>query len=256
MSNISQENNPDEINYDDIDLSQYMTKVSPEELMEFKIKKLSKEDMTQKLKDVNSVEVFQIFTEALLSKMDEMTNTVNNKIDEQGNKIDALTKQISKMNEAFDKIMADYFLEVQDGISTFSVFVRDIVHDIKNNTLTDKQVEELLLSRLELLKDRTDLIETQTVSFSSELMQGIYEDIIPNVKKEIDGLYDKIVEELHGMHEAGINTTSKNAINISNTILKIERNLIEHSQRLSAKITNSEESLKVSLSTGRRNSLG
>ncbi len=182
-----------------------------------------------------------------------------NGLENMSDKLNAQSRQIAKMNEAFDMIMGDYFEEVTDGVEDFSSFLRQFVVDNGKEHLLAKNTEgerkrESLLTRLELLKGRTELVEETTVSFSSENMQEIYRAIIPGIKSEIDALYNKISNDLVEMHKANTNNLLGNTDAILGSIKSHNDNLNNQTRNLISRISSSEKATKMAMpGNGRSN---
>lgn len=204
-------------------------------------------DMIKNLHCINDEVSFQAFASVLFSKLDEINTMVveqHKMLQEHGDKLEAQSRQIAKMNEAFDMIMDDYFKEVMEGVKEFGQYMKRITQSGGRELETDEG-REMLLTRIELLKGRADLVEDTTVSFSSENMQKIYRAIMPDIKKEIDSLYAKINNDLHGMHTATTNNIVNNTTLVMKSIANHHDNLEVQARNLMVRIGESEKAIKM-----------
>ncbi|HEO97891.1 MAG: hypothetical protein JW682_07645 [Campylobacterales bacterium] len=202
--------------------------------------------MIKNLHCINDEESFKAFAAALFSKLDEINTVVveqNKMLQEHGDKLEAQSRQIQKMNEAFDMIMGDYFKEIMDGVKDFDRYAKNIM-DNSGKELSTAEGQETLLNRLEILKGRAELVEETTVGFSSKQMQEIYRAVVPDIKKEIDELYRKIVKSLHEMHDVNTDNIVNNAGAVIRTITNHNDNMNAQIRSLATRISESETAIK------------
>jgi len=191
------------------------------------------------------------FATALFDKLDKL-DKLEREQKKQGEELKAQTQKIERIKEIFDMILINYFEEMKKGVKEFNAYVQRITEN-EGKELETPQGREMLLNRIELLKDKAELVEETTVELSSEQLQAIYRAIVPDIKKEIDQFHENIVDHLHNMYDATTNNILKNTRAVLGTITNHNTIVEGHMRNLIAKINTSEKAIIQGMPGNRNN---
>lgn len=205
------------------------------------------------LNRVAESETFRLFASKLFGRLDEMNETLKEQsstLDVHTEKLELQSKQISKMNEAFDMIMRDYFDDVTNSIKDYGNYITQ--QSRKNEeALIAEATPDMIRVKLDILRDKVSLVDEKTVILSNPKMQEVYNEMMPVIKKELNimsnSLYDKINTDLHSMTFELAKTTGEIGKWIREDIADSNNKLNQHALSLINKMNSSEKSIKMSL---------
>jgi hypothetical protein len=173
-------------------------------------------------------------------QMREKLDEIHTDVKKQGN-------QLSKIQEAFDLIMRDYFTDLAEGMKNFTELTQRMV--AKENVTVEEAVKihETLSLHAELLKKRTEIVEEPAVNLSSEAMKAIYKEIIPEVKSLLDGLLKELEDDLMKLNEATNDTIDNNRETIMENLRILNNNMSGWSRDILSRMNDAETNIKRSM---------
>lgn len=186
----------------------------------------------------------------LIGIIEQLTNEVmqmREKLDEIHTDVKKQGNQLSKIQEAFDLIMRDYFTDLAEGMKNFSELTQRMV--AKENVTAEEAVKihETLSLHAELLKKRTEIVEEPTVNLSSEAMKAIYREIIPEVKSLLDALHLKIEDNIVELNQATNGTIEGNRETIMESLRIVNDNMPVHVRNIINRMNDAETNIKRSM---------
>ena len=180
--------------------------------------------------------------------MDAMKEVLT-RLDRMEGKIDSQTEQIRIMNEAFDLIMRDYFTTLAESVKAAMELAADGNMDVKE-----------LKERVGAVAKTMDLVSLRTAALSGEENRKLYEETIPELRKEIALIGNKVQgmwDQLDGFERDAGKAFNDLGADVGRSLRiatnEIHQRLTEIHRGLNQKIDVSAKEVKIAANPNSRN---